>query len=505
MIWESTLVMTVIDLAVVIMVVLLASEAVRRRDILAKAGAMGAAGLGLGGLFVLVLFHLADFYIMWVLPALSTPERAAAVMQDLHLNWAWMAHFFSFLAVMAGVVLTAHRLFALVERTEELSLERDAELLARRASRSELEASRDELEKTQRMAHLGGWRWDLKTRAWTASPELLRILTLPETKGPMQPDDFRRLVSREELERLDRALEHAIAGDRRFDMQLRLRPAYQRAQVIHTVGDVIRDDAGVPTGMVGMTQDVTESALATEELRSLNAELEDRVRDRTAELESFMVMASHDIKAPLRVIQAFVDAATEDEDGPPGSRRREYLARIRHAASRLHQLVEDLVAYSRLGHVEVRPTPVDLNRVLERVAGELEADFSGRGGKLNVESPLAKVMGQRDILSQVVNNLLSNAAKFVDKDTPPLVRVWTEDGGDRVRLWVEDNGIGLRGPDQKRIFDVFERLHSEDAYPGTGLGLAIVQRAMERMRGSVGVESLAGKGSRFWVELPRAG
>jgi signal transduction histidine kinase len=107
-------------------------------------------------------------------------------------------------------------------------------------------------------------------------------------------------------------------------------------------------------------------------------------------------------------------------------------------------------------------------------------------------------------LHQALTNLLTNAVKFVPSGVRPAVRLWSEDRGTRLRVWVEDNGIGIDPAYHQRIFGVFERLHAQDAYPGTGIGLAMVKRAMERIGGAVGVESVSGRGSRFWIEAARS-
>lgn len=118
--------------------------------------------------------------------------------------------------------------------------------------------------------------------------------------------------------------------------------------------------------------------------------------------------------------------------------------------------------------------------------------------------PLPAVHANPTVLGQIVCNLLSNAVKFVPKDRVPAVQVWSEARDNAVRLWVEDNGIGIAPEHQSQIFNVFQRLHGPAAYAGSGIGLAIVRKGAERMGGRSGVISEAGKGSRFWVELPKA-
>jgi len=167
-------------------------------------------------------------------------------------------------------------------------------------------------------------------------------------------------------------------------------------------------------------------------------------------------------------------------------------------------LVQDLLAYSRLGRDELTLGPVDLGEAVVEAQALLEAELRERRARVVMEGPAPPLVGHRATLVQVIANLLGNAAKFVAVGTEPLVRVWTEPRNGRVRLWVEDNGIGIEPAHLDRVFGVFERLHGSDAYPGTGIGLAIVRRGVERMGGRVGVESVPGQGSRFWIELPAA-
>src|SRR2546427_4280613 len=166
-------------------------------------------------------------------------------------------------------------------------------------------------------------------------------------------------------------------------------------------------------------------------------------------------------------------------------------------------MFQDLLAYSRLSRAQMLLQPLDLRSVMAQIRAHTEGEF--RKALLEVAIPEAfpHVMAHPTTLVQVVTNLLTNAVKFVAPGVRPHVRVWAEERGEWGRLWVEDNGIGIAPEHQDRIFRVFERLHGSEMYPGTGIGLAIVAKGMERMGGRAGVESTPGKGSKFWIELPK--
>jgi signal transduction histidine kinase len=250
--------------------------------------------------------------------------------------------------------------------------------------------------------------------------------------------------------------------------------------------------------------------VAEEELRELNEELEMRVTVRTAallesnnQLEEFCRTLAHDLRAPLRSMQGFAYLLLEENGRQLDATGRDYAQRIATSSERMGELILDLLEYSQISRAEYRLEKIDLTRlvqsILERSADEIETVH----GVITQKTPLPGVMGDRGTLENALINLISNALKFRDPQTPPRVQIWAEAGAERVRLWVEDNGIGIAPEYQERIFGVFERLHKNDAYPGTGIGLAMVKKAVERMGGGVGVESTLGKGSRFWIELPK--
>ncbi|HEX2642120.1 MAG TPA: ATP-binding protein [Thermoanaerobaculia bacterium] len=257
----------------------------------------------------------------------------------------------------------------------------------------------------------------------------------------------------------------------------------------------------------------TALVLSEDRYRRLSETLEERVVQRTSELEeanaalqAFGYTVSHDLRAPLRAIQGFSEALDEDYGTDLDATGRDYTRRIVAAAGRMDLLIGDLLAYSRMDKEEVILRPVDLEGVVDEAASALADDLRARRGQISIERPLPPVLAHRPLLLQIVANLLGNAIRFVAPGVPPQVRVSAElptPEGTIVRVWVEDNGIGIAPEHHRRIFEVFERLHGTEEYPGTGIGLAIVRKGVERMEGSVGVESSVAAGSRFWIELRR--
>ncbi len=258
-------------------------------------------------------------------------------------------------------------------------------------------------------------------------------------------------------------------------------------------GRPYRNLDGSFAGFIGSCYDITPRRRSEEETRAANAEL-----------EAFSYTVSHDLRAPLRSMAGFCQILLEDYVGKKGLDRdwQEYVERISQASKQMDALIRDLLAFSRLARDKVDMAPIETGPLLREVVSGLRLE----GGPVIVAGPSAVVLGNRVLLSQVFSNLIGNGIKFVLEGVEPKVVIRTEEGSDGwIRTWVEDNGIGIAPEYHEKIFQVFERLNEASTYPGTGIGLAIVRRAVGRMGGRVGVESVEGKGSRFWVDLPRAG
>jgi PAS domain S-box-containing protein len=262
-------------------------------------------------------------------------------------------------------------------------------------------------------------------------------------------------------------------------------------------------------------RDIGERVRAEAEIRRLNADLERRVERRTAELaraneallksnldlQQFAHIAAHDLQTPLRSISGFAQLLRQDCQGKCGERSDLYVQHLVGNTQRMQTLIQDLLAYAQLGAAARPFEPVDCRKVFDDVLDALAASITDNGAEVS-RGELPVVMGERTMLTQLLQNLIDNAIKY-HSELPPQVCVVAERQGAEWVFSVSDNGIGIAPKHQERIFEVFRRLHTPQAYPGTGIGLAICRRVVEHHGGRIWVESEPGKGSVFKFTLPQ--
>jgi signal transduction histidine kinase len=239
------------------------------------------------------------------------------------------------------------------------------------------------------------------------------------------------------------------------------------------------------------------------------ASLEQRVIERTAELlevnaelETFSYSVSHDLRAPLRAIESFAQILCDDYKQHLPPEAQGHLERIERNVRRMDRLMQDVLAFSRIARSEITIAPLNLDDLLDEVV-EQSAELSALADRLTIQRPLGAVLAHGPALAQSFSNLLQNAVKFAKSGEPARIEVFTEPRDSRLRIFVRDYGVGIESAYQSRIFGLFERA-SPASIPGTGVGLAIVKKAVERMDGTVGVQSERGRGACFWIELPAA-
>ena len=279
----------------------------------------------------------------------------------------------------------------------------------------------------------------------------------------------------------------------------------------------ITDTMGKVTSASEIARDTTarkktenELLEAQERLRNHASNLERLVKERTVDLrdtneqlEAFVYSVAHDLRAPLRAMSGFSQILRQDYAAKLDEQGADLLERIQHSAAFMDRLLLDLLDYGRMSHAEIDFQPVLLKNTWDIALAQFQEQIKKSGANIETVEPLPRVLAHESTLGQCFANLLGNALKFVVHGEQPHVRFWAEEHDKAVRVWVEDNGVGIPVGQQERAFRVFERLHGT-RYPGTGIGLSIVRKGIEAMGGKVGVISEPHRGSRFWIELPKA-
>jgi PAS domain S-box-containing protein len=260
------------------------------------------------------------------------------------------------------------------------------------------------------------------------------------------------------------------------------------------------DGTGRVSGHSAIVRDISRRRAAERQLE----EAARRLEQSNTELAQFASVASHDLREPLRKVQAFGDRLSRKYGELLPDDGRDYLARMIAATQRMESLIDGLLAMSRVGARETSVTAVDLEQVARDVVADLEARLDRSGGEVRI-GPLPAVAASPLEMHQLLLNLVGNALKFQRADVPPQVEVVAEPCEDPrfCRISVRDNGIGFDERYRERIFGVFQRLHGRDEYEGTGIGLAICRKIAERNGGTIEARSAPGEGSTFAVTLPR--
>jgi signal transduction histidine kinase len=268
-----------------------------------------------------------------------------------------------------------------------------------------------------------------------------------------------------------------------------------------------------------LREQLTERRRAEQAVRRSRDHLEMKVNERTAELvktnddlqavnrelETFSYSVSHDLRAPLRHIAGFAELLQRHSDRVLDDEGRHQITKILDAANRMECLVDDLLAFSRIGRAETQKTTINLEELVKSVVAEIAPDMQCRNIAWRI-GPLPMCYGDPSLLRLVFSNLVSNAVKFTRTREQAQIEIgWLNRSGDEVVVFVRDNGVGFDMKYKDKLFGVFQRLHSREAFEGTGIGLATVQRIVHRHGGQVWAEGSIDHGATFYVALPKTG
>jgi len=322
------------------------------------------------------------------------------------------------------------------------------------------------------------------------------------------------IIHPDDVDHLGESWFDAIAHGTPHQAEYRMRPAGGTVEYRWHLSRAVpsRDAEGKIVRWIGTITDIDAQKRTTQQVQQVNETLEQRVRERTSqlqaaneELDAFSYTVSHDLRTPLQHLQTFARSVlARSADTPPlDAEDVDKLRRILAMSVRMERLIVDLLEYSRIARSDLKPTPVSTVTIVHELVGQLQRDPETAKADIHFKEPLPWVLGNRLILQQVFANLIGNAIKFVTPGQTPYVNIWSEDRVGSARIWIEDRGIGIQPDHFDRIFQPFETAHASDLYSGPGIGLAVVKRAVERMGGQVGLESVAGRGTKFWIELPK--
>jgi signal transduction histidine kinase len=343
---------------------------------------------------------------------------------------------------------------------------------------------------------------DEELRRFRVGGDWLKLVA--ERQGKNRMDGMRRLLDELTAVERERATQRGLVAERQARMVLWAGAAWLLllAALLSWLGR--RQLVLLAHDYESLLAQAQEQAQA---LRASEARLEARVAQRTQaltaanrELESFSYSVSHDLRAPLRAVDGFSQALLEDEGERISEDGHEHLRRLRAAATRMGQLIDDLLTLSRITRAELRREPVDLSALGRDVADTLRRSEPDRDTTFDI-APGLTTRGDPRLLRVALENLLGNAWKFTSQRSGARIELFAESQGGLPRYCVRDNGVGFDMAYAGKLFSPFQRLHRPDEFPGTGIGLATVQRIIHRHGGDIGVEAVLGGGATFCFTL----
>jgi signal transduction histidine kinase len=382
------------------------------------------------------------------------------------------------------------------------------EIAERKHSDEQLIQRSSELAEAQRMTHLGSWNLDLVNNTLTWSDEIFRIFEIDPEKFGASYEAFLNAIHPDDRDLVNNAYTESVANRKPYDIIHRLQMADGRIKFVNEKCETYYSIENKPLRSVGTVHDITENIIAEEKIHKLNEELEQRVTERTAqlaaankELEAFAYSVSHDLRAPLRHIDGYVDLLIARCRSGLNDQCLHYADTISGSARQMGVLIDDLLQFSRTGRAEMHRDNINMNQALNEALSVLKEGYTERNIEWNI-ADLPSVHGDYAMLRQVWSNLLGNAIKYTRLQDAAYIEIGSYKNDGELVFYISDNGVGFDMKYAGKLFGVFQRLHSQEEFEGTGIGLATVQRIITRHGGRIWAEAVLNQGARFCFTIP---
>lgn len=360
----------------------------------------------------------------------------------------------------------------------------------------------------QRTAKIGSWEWDMQIKMVWWSDEMYSITEADPFQYTPNIDWDEKFVHPDDLPEYRKIFKSALKTQKQLNYDFRIITSIGTVKYCNIIGRTEYDRDGNTVRITGTVMDISERKQAEKVIEKLNEELEQRVLERTAQLESanhelkaFSYSVSHDLRSPLRALHGFANMLLEDYGTILDEEGKRKLQFIIDNATKMGKLIDDLLAFSLVSGREMSIGAIDMNMLVNQVCNDT-ANETGRDRIEFITKVMPQAVGDEAMIKQVWVNLIGNAVKFTSGQ--PACRI--EIGSDKIEnenvFYIKDNGVGFNMEYSGQMFNVFKRLHSSNDFDGTGIGLSIVQRIIHRHGGRIWAEGKVNEGATFYFTLP---
>ncbi len=384
------------------------------------------------------------------------------------------------------------------------------DITSRRRAEIKLQENEKRLIQAQYIAKMGDFTLEFETGKITWSESLYNLLRYEKN----DVIDFNRFISKiihpDDLERVTKWLNDCVgSGQDKLPMnEYRLICKDNKVIYVRSVGVIQKKDKNI-TLLFATILDITKQKLAEIEVKKLNQELEQRVIDRTRQLERmnnelkiFTYSVSHDLKAPLRGIDGYSKLLLETYSDDLVEEAQLFVRNIRESTTQMNQLIEDLLTYSRLERSVLNMKNINIQKFIASILNLYKNEIKDKNISININISDLIIKTDQNSLALALRNIIENAIKFTAKKENAQITIGMDSTKSCNTIFVKDNGVGFNMKYHDKIFDIFQRLHHAEDFPGTGIGLALVAKAMQRMDGRVYAESEPDNGATFYLEIP---